>query len=198
MRPPQTRQQARAGGVQAAFMKLRPYERVLAIMAAVLVIASVFVFQSYRQAQIEKGKLSKQLAGVDRGVASVKRDYDLDALRKKQADLTEELKGPGSPWFKKLESLDVDNLITASAVQNRVDVVRLSLGKDSKKKIGNVEYQVDLRQVVVKGDLANMVRFIDQIERGQLSALRLSNIKMNLVKGTWNGSFDVELWSLPE
>lgn len=188
----------RSSGLQASFMKLKPYERVLVVAAVVLVVATVFLFQGYRQARASKDKASTQLSGVERGINSLKRDFDVGALEKKKANLAQELASGQNPWGRNYESLDVDNLVTTSAVQSRVEVVRLNLGKDSKKKLGNVEYQVELRQVQVKGDLANIVRFIDRIERGQFPTLRMNNIKVSLVKGTWSGSFDIELWSLVE
>lgn len=189
---------SQSSGLQASFMKLKPYERVLVVAAVVLVVATVFLFQGYRQARASKDKLGTQLGGVERGINSMKKEFNVEALEKKRDDLTRELAGAQNPWAKNYESLDVDNLVTTSAMQTRVEVVRLNLGKDSKKKLGNVEYQVDLRQVQVKGDLANIVRFIDRIERGQFPTLRMNNIKVSLVKGTWSGAFDIELWSLAE
>lgn len=191
-------QPSQSGGLQASFMKLKPYERVLLVAAVALVLATVFLFQGYRQTRASKEKLSTQLGGVERGINSLKRDFNVEALEKKKADFTQELAGAQNPWARNYDSLDVDNLVTTSAVQSRVEVVRLNLGKDSKKKLGNVEYQVELRQVQVKGDLANIVRFIDRIERGQFPTLRMNNIKLSLVKGTWSGAFDIELWSLAE
>lgn len=189
-------QRQRSGEIQSSFAKLKSYEKLLLILTVVLALVAALLFQSYRKAQASQEKLRNQLVGVERGVDSLKKDYDLESLRKKQADLVEELAGGGNPWSKKFSSLDIDNLITNSAVQNKVEVLRLNLGKDTKKKIGNIECQIELRQVEVRGELANIVRFIDQIERGQFPSLRMDNIKIGLSKGIWNCTFDLELWYL--
>lgn len=182
------------GSIQASFAKMKPYERVLLISGLALLILTGFLFQNYRQAQARNDKLSKQVVSVERTASNLKKDFDVAALEKKKAEINQELSGPGNPWHKNFESLDVDNLITTSAVQTKVEVVKLTLGKASKQKIGNVEANIELRSVQVRGELANIVRFIDQIERGPLSALHLDNIQINQVKGIWVGNLEIGLW----
>ena len=182
------------GSIQASFAKMKPYERVLLISGLALLIFTGFLFQNYRQAQARNDKLSKQVVSVERTASNLKKDFDVAALEKKKAEISQELSGPGNPWYKNFESLDVDNLITTSAVQTKVEVVKLTLGKASKQKIGNVEANIELRSVQVRGELANIVRFIDQIERGPLSALHLDNIQINQVKGIWVGNLEIGLW----
>lgn len=191
MRPP-TRP-AQPGSIQASFAKMKPYERILLISGIALLLVAAFLFQNYRQAQARNDKLSKQVLSAERTANNLKKDFDVPTLEKKKADINQELTGSKNPWYKNFESLDVDNLVTTSAVQTKVEVVKLTLNKASKEKIGNIETTVESRHVQVKGELANIIRFIDQIERGPLSALRLGNIQINQIKGVWNGSLDIDL-----
>ena len=186
-------QPAQPGSIQASFAKLKPYEKILLFLGIALLVSTAFLFQNYRKLLTSNDKLSKQVLSQDRTVSNLKKDFDVAALEQKKVALTKALSASDNPWYKSFESLDVDNLITKSAVQTRVGVVKLTLGTASKQKIGNVEPSVELRRVQVKGDLANIIRFIDQIERGPLTTLHLDNIQITQVKGVWNGSFDIEL-----
>ena len=193
MRPPTPTRPPQAGSIQASFAKMKPYERVLLISGIALLLAAAILFQNYRQAQASNDILGKRVLSAERSLSNLKKDNNVAALEKKNADINSELLGTGNPWYKSFESLDVDNLVTTSAIQTKVEVVKLTLNKTSKEKIGNIEPAVESRQVQVKGELANIIRFIDQIERGPLAALRLSNIQINQIKGVWNGSLDIDL-----
>lgn len=193
MRPSTPTRPPQAGNIQASFAKMKPYERILLISGVALLLVAGFLFQNYRQAQARNDKLGKQVLSSERTASNLKKDFDVATLEKKKADITQELDGPKNPWYKNFESLDVDNLITTSAVQTKVEVVKLTLNKVSKEKIGNIETTVESRHVQVRGELANIIRFIDQIERGPLTALRLGNIQITQIKGVWNGSLDIDL-----
>ncbi|UCG82715.1 MAG: hypothetical protein JSW38_11100 [Dehalococcoidia bacterium] len=161
------------------------------IMIALVVVAVIFFMQwqsaEDKKADVETDKKSAEIRWTNAIV-----EYDIDELQRQKDSLSSSAKFP--------ENFPAAGLaieLANAAYWNSVSVeISQNPTKVSTESVGGINYDAYATEVSVTGSLSKIISFLDYIERGDYSSIRVQDVEFKGTEVKGKLTFDLVLLTL--
>lgn len=157
------------------------------LLVVVLVAVNVVLVAQWRSAESEASKAETELRVAEVGLTQARVQYDLVDLRKQEAELK---RNPEFPT--KLPVVGLSLFLADGAVQNQVNLDTVDPpAKVGTEKIGARTYPAYATKVTASGSLTKLRTFLEYIEGGGFTSIRVQDLVLEQTAGAWKANFTV-------
>ncbi len=157
------------------------------LVVVILVVVNVVLVMQWRSAASEVSKAETELTVAEVGLAQARVQYDVVELRKQETDLK---RNPEFPTT--LPIVGLTKFLADGAVQTQVSLTKVEPpAKVGTEKIGTRTYPAYATKVTAKGSLTKLVLFVEYVEGGGISSVRVQDLVVKQADGAWAADFTV-------
>jgi competence protein ComGC len=158
----------------------------VAVVIILIVVAVVFLMQ-WQSATSERDTVETQMNVAEVSLTQARVQYDLVELRKQEAELK---RSPEFPTTLPIVGLSL--FLADGALQNQVTLTEVDPPeKVGSEKIGSKAYPAYATAVTASGSLTKLRAFLEYIEGGGFTSIRVQNLAMVQTPGAWEADFTV-------
>lgn len=166
-------------------------QQTLAAVAALVLITNLVLLVGYVGAEERRSDAQQQVLVVERQVNAMRRPEDIDALKRELSDVENQLAGSSSFFPKEIDSLAVYGLVANSAKQTGVELSGMQNGAPTTEKFGANDYVAIRYAVTVRGQLPQIVAFLNKIETSGIATLIINNQNYSQGANGWTAVVDI-------
>ena len=174
-----------------SLLQLTRRQQALAGVAALILVVNLVLLFGYVGAEERRGAAQTQVSAVERQVNGMRRPEDIEALKRELSDVENQLAGSSSFFPKEIDSLAVYGLVANSARQTGVELSGMQNGAPTTEKFGANDYVAIRYAVTVRGQLGQVVAFLNKIETSGISTLIVNNQTYTFGANGWTAVVDI-------
>jgi len=160
---------------------------VLVAIVIVLLVVNVMFLMQWQSASSEKDKVETQKSVAEVNLTQARVQYDLVELRKEEAELK---RNPEFPT--KLPVVGLSLFLAEGALQYQVNLDKVDPPeKVGTEKSGSKSYPAYATAVTASGSLSKLTTFLEYIEGGGFTSIRVQDLVIEQTPGVWKADFTV-------
>jgi len=157
------------------------------LIAIVLVVVNVVLVLQWRSAESDASKAETDLQVAQVSLTQARVQYDVVELREQEAELK---RNPEFPTTLPVVGLTL--FLADGALQTQVDLTEVEPpAKAGTEKIGSKAYPAYSTGVTAKGSLTKLILFLEYIEGGGFTSIRVQDLAVKQSAGMWEANFTV-------
>jgi hypothetical protein len=157
------------------------------LLVVILVVVNVVLVMQWRSAQSDASKAETDLKVAQVSLTQAQVQYDVVELRKQEADLE---RNPEFPTTLPIVGLSL--FLADGAVQNQVSLTEVKPpAKVGTEKVGTKTYPAYATAVTARGSLTKLILFLEYIEGGGFTSVRVQDLAVKQDAGAWEADFTV-------
>jgi hypothetical protein len=176
-------------------LRLSRLELILAVVAVAVVGLDLILIAGYTAAEEQRDRLQRQVAAVESSMSTMRRPDDLETLKREVADIEARLVANPETFPKEIDNLGINALIANAASQTGVEISKRETGAQATERFGNNEYRSAKYSIVARGDLKQVMLFLNKIETSAYSTLVVNGQSATLQNNVWSIQIDMTAYA---
>jgi hypothetical protein len=166
-------------------LRLRRLEAVLLGLVVALLLVDAVLLVGYSAAEEQRDRLQRQTLAVESQLATMRRPDALEALRRELAAAEARLAESPNTFPKEVDNLGINALIATAAMQTGVEISKRETGIQAIERFGATDYRAVRYSVVARGDLRQLMLFLNKIETSPYTTLVINGQSALFQNNVW-------------
>ncbi|MCS6802310.1 MAG: hypothetical protein RMM58_12875 [Chloroflexota bacterium] len=179
-------------------LPLSRLEAVLLALVAAALVLDLVLFAGYSFTEDQRDRVQRQTLAVEASLATMRRPDDLEALKREIAELETQFATNPSIFPKEIDHLGINALIALAANQTGVEVAKRETGAQGVERFGNNEYRSVRYSVVARGDLRQLMVFLNRLETSQYTTLVINGQSAIFQNNIWTLQIEMTAYAQKE
>jgi hypothetical protein len=179
-------------------LRLRRLELVLLLLASGALVLDLVLLAGYSYAEDQRDRAQRQTLAVESSLATMRRPEALEALKRELAEAESRLANNPSTFPKDVDNLGINALIATAANQTGVEVAKRETGTQGVERFGNSEYRSVRYSIVARGDLRQLMLFLNKLETSQYATLVINGQSATLQNNVWTLQIEMTAYAQKE
>lgn len=167
-------------------IRLTRLQTILAVAVALMLIGDLVLLMGYAWAADKSESTQRQVAAVEQSMTRLRRPEEVESLKQQYAKAEDELNTTPNAFPKDVDTLALNTLITNSARLTGVDIAKVETGSQSVEHFGSGDYRAYKFTVTARGQLNQMILFLNKLETSNFTTLIISGQAYTLQNNGWN------------
>jgi hypothetical protein len=131
-------------------------------------------------------------------MATMRRPEALETLKRELAEAESRLTNNPSTFPKEVDNLGINALIATAANQTGVEVAKRETGTQGVERFGTNEYRSVRYSVVARGDLRQLMVFLNKLETGPYATLVINGQSATFQNNVWTLQIEMTAYAQKE
>lgn len=159
---------------------------------------NLVLLAGYAAVEDQRDRIQRQTLAVEASMATMRRPDDLETLKRELAEVEARLATNPSTFPKEVDNLGINALIATAAAQTGVDVAKRETGAQGIERFGNNDYRSVRYSVVARGDLRQLMVFLNKLETSQYTTLVINGQSATFQNPVWTLQVEMTAYAQKE
>lgn len=182
----------------ARLRRFRRAEMILIVLVASVLVLDLALLGGYSYAEEQRDRAQRQVTAIEASLGKMRRPDDLEALKREVADIEARLANNPTTFPKEVDNLGINALIATAATQTGVEVSKRETGAQAVERFGNNEYRASRYSVVARGELKQLMIFLNKLETSQYQTLVINGQNATIQNNVWTLQIEMTAYARTE